>query len=141
MGRRVTQINSNKLNWKIPVGIIVLFGLVLAGSFWWESQQEQKAVRALVIEDQDLGSIHDGTYVGSYEYGGFTYVVSVTVQSYRITEINIEQNRTTKHAKMAEGVVQKVLEKGNVNVDVVAGATTTSKALLKAIEQALACNT
>jgi uncharacterized protein with FMN-binding domain len=100
--------------------------------------QERELVRALVIQNQDL-SIHDGTYEGTYTYGGFTYRVAVTISKYTIADIEIISNRKTRHAKMAEGVVERVLAMGNVAVDVVSGATTTSKALLKAIEQALAC--
>lgn len=132
--------NKKAFNWKLPVAIGILLLCALATAYWWDMAQDQKETRALIIEDQEIASIHDGDYVGSYTYGRFTYTVSVSVRNYTITDIQILDNRTSKHAKMAEGVVQNVLKKGNVNVDVIAGATTTSKALLKAIEQALACN-
>jgi uncharacterized protein with FMN-binding domain len=38
---------------------------------------------------------------------------------------------------MAEGVVKSILDQQKNDVDVVSGATTTSKALLKAVENAL----
>ena len=132
--------NKTALGWKIPVAVCALFMFALAASFWWDSAQAQKEIRALTIEDQDMSSLHDGTYEGAYAYNGFTYKVQVTSLNYKLTDIKIVANRTTKHSKMAEGVIQNVLNKGNVNVDVIAGATTTSKALLKAIEHAISCN-
>ena len=132
--------NKKKFNWKLPVAVCILLLCGLAASYWWTNAQAQKTIRALTIEDQDLSSLHDGTNTGEYTYRGFTYSVKVTTLNYLIKDVEIVSNRTSKHAKMAEGVVQNVLNKGNVDVDVVAGATITSKVLLKAIEQAIFCN-
>jgi len=98
---------------------------------------EVKSVRALAIESVDLSKVPDGTYEGSYAYGSFSYVVSVHVDNGRIVAIDILKNRATNHAIMAEGVVSRVLSEQKTDVDAVTGATTTSKALLKAIENAL----
>lgn len=62
----------------------------------------------------------------------------MTVANHQIKDIAIIENRTTKHAKMAEGVVKRILERQKNDVDAISGATTTSKALLKATENALA---
>ncbi|GAB1456487.1 hypothetical protein MASR2M48_17950 [Spirochaetota bacterium] len=43
----------------------------------------------------------------------------------------------TKQAKMAEGVFASIISEQKNDVAVVSGATTTSKAFLKAIENAL----
>ena len=43
-------------------------------------------------------------------------------------------------AKMAEGVIPRVIEAQNTNVDAVSGATISSKALLMAIYNALTPN-
>jgi uncharacterized protein with FMN-binding domain len=72
---------------------------------------EVKAVRALPIDHVDLAKVRDGTYQGDFAYGGFDYQVQVTVAGHQIKQKN--------------------------DVDAVSGATTTSKALLKAIERAL----
>jgi len=89
------------------------------------------------IKSVDLSRVPDGTYEGSYAYGSFSYVVSVKVNNGRIEDIDIISNRGTKHALLAEGVISRVLSEQKTNVDAIAGATTTSKALLKAIENAL----
>lgn len=96
------------------------------------------AVRRMPINQVDLTRVKDGDYSGDYAYGGFSYEVKVSVANRQIKDIVIVKNRTTKHAKMAESVVKRILELQKNDVDAISGATTTSKALLKAIENALA---
>ena len=119
--------------------ILAVLCLACLCSFFLAScmSPEVKAVRAMTIQAVDLSKVPDGTYEGSYAYGSFSYVVSVHVDNGQILAIDILKNRSTKHARQAEGVVTQVLSEQRTDVDAVAGATTTSKALLKAIENAL----
>jgi uncharacterized protein with FMN-binding domain len=98
---------------------------------------EVKAVRAMPINHVDLAKVADGTYLGDFTYGGFTYQVSVAVASHQIRDIAVVKNRTTSPAKKAEEAMKRVMEQQRNDVDAVSGATTTSKALLKAVENAL----
>ncbi len=120
----------------IIIGVVVI-AIGILSSLMLCNTAEMKRVRAMPINEIDLTSISDGTYKGDYSYGGFTYEVEVTVKEHKIVTINILKNRNTSHAKNAEGVIDKVIKTQTVNVDAVSGATTTSKALLKAIENAL----
>jgi uncharacterized protein with FMN-binding domain len=100
--------------------------------------REQTKVRHMTINDVELAKINDGTFRGDFTYGNFKYEVQVTVQEHRIQQIDVLKNREeSEYAKKAEGVVEKVLKSQSLKVDAVTGATTTSKALLKAIESAL----
>ena len=101
------------------------------------SRTEVQAVRNLTINHIDLSQVKDGVFSGEYAYAGFTYQVKVTLAAHNITDVTQIQNRTTKQAKMAAGVVARVLDQQKNDVDAVSGAMTTSKALLKAIENAL----
>lgn len=101
------------------------------------NQRELAAVRNIKIENVNLQEIDDGIYRGSYTYGSYTYEVEVKVNDHKISEIDIVSNRDTSHSKKAEGIIIKVVEEQSLDVDIVAGATTTSKALLKSIENAL----
>jgi Uncharacterized protein conserved in bacteria len=98
---------------------------------------ELKTVRAMPIRDIDLATVKDGVYEGEYAYGTFTYAVQVKMEGHAIAAIDVLKNRDTPHAKKAATVVQRVLNEQRTNVDAVSGATTTSKALLKAIEVAI----
>jgi len=98
---------------------------------------EVREVRQLSIIHIDLQRTKDGSYDGDFTYGNYTYVVKVTVLNHKIERIDIINNRDTGPAKAAEGVIPRVIEQQKNDVDAVSGATTTSKALLKAIERAL----
>lgn len=89
------------------------------------------------IQNVDINEIRDGDYIGAFSYGGFKYEVKTIVVDHKIKDIVILHNRDTKHARRAEGVVSEILESQTPNVDAISGATTTSKALMKAVENSL----
>ena len=68
------------------------------------------AVRKMPINHVDLSQVKDGDYSGDYAYSGFDYQVEVSVVNHQIKDIAIIKNRTTSRAKMAEGVVERILE-------------------------------
>lgn len=120
----------------ILTGLIMgTIGIIMV--FYSPQYKELKMVRNMPIEDIRGDMADDGEYMGDFSYGGFTYLVEVKVLDRKIDSVRILSNRTSKHAKKAEGVVQNVLRAQTANVDTITGATTTSKALLKAIENAL----
>jgi len=104
------------------------------------ASQEMIRVRQMNIRDVDISHTRDGDYVGSFSYCGFEYAVETTIKSHKIRQIKILHNRDTNHAKRAEGVIAEILERQTPNVDAISGATTTSKALMKAVENSLAQN-
>ena len=111
----------------------IIMALFLGGC----ASQEMLMVRQMEIQNVDINNFQDGEYIGSFTYGGFEYRVRTTVDAHRITDIEILQNRNTKHAKQAESVVTRIINRQTPNVDAVSGATTTSKALMKAVENSL----
>lgn len=112
---------------------LALLALVTTGC----ATAEMQRVRQMEISRVNLASARDGTFRGEYAYGNYRYAVSVTIVNHRIDGITVLGNRTTSHAKAAEGVIPRILAAQRNDVDAVSGATTTSKALLKAIEFAL----
>ncbi|KUO71031.1 MAG: hypothetical protein APF77_15145 [Clostridia bacterium BRH_c25] len=116
---------------------VLLITLGVYSFFIAPSNDELEAVRNMTIENINMEEINDGVYRGSFAYGSYTYEVEVNIKDHRIGKIDVISNRDTEHAKKAESVISRILEKQSLDVDVVSGATTTSKALLKAIENAL----
>ena len=111
--------------------IIGLIGLTLAAAL-----PGLKEAVALDIESVDLTQIPDGTYTGSYDRYRWSTTVEVTILDHRITEIqsvNIQDGRDS----LNEDLKEKVLSEQTVDVDAVSGATASSNAYLKAIENAL----
>ncbi len=101
------------------------------------ASQEMLRVRQMEIQNVDISNIRNGEYIGSFSYSGFEYKVKTIVSDNKIEDIIILHNRDTKHAKQAEGVIPEILKSQTPNVDAISGATTTSKALMKAVENSL----
>ncbi|MFO8059504.1 MAG: FMN-binding protein, partial [Bacillota bacterium] len=78
----------------------------------------------------------DGTYDGSHEVFPVSVEVRVTVQDHRITRIELVKH-THGRGEAAEVIPDRVLEAQTLKVDAISGATYSSKAILKAIEDAL----
>jgi uncharacterized protein with FMN-binding domain len=97
-------------------------------------------VREMSIGTPDLSRIGDGAYEGSCAYDGSGEAdcrVAVTVRDHRIQAVRVLQNEDSSWARRAEGVLPRIVLKQTPNVDAVSGATITSKALMKAVENAL----
>ena len=100
--------------------------------------KEQAEVRNMVIDEVALDDVQNGTFQGDFNYRDFTYEIEVTVQGHVIEEIKVLRNRDDEYAKKAEAVIDRVLKAQSLKVDAITGATLTSKALLKSVENALA---
>jgi uncharacterized protein with FMN-binding domain len=81
--------------------------------------------------------LETGVHRGGYEYLAAWVGVEVVVKDGRMESITVYQNRDTAHAAMAESVVPRVLAAQDVDVDAATGATSSSRAILQAIHQAL----
>jgi uncharacterized protein with FMN-binding domain len=128
---------------KMSVILAVVFGIAALGfailyfTLIAPLNEMYREVRTMEINSVDLNSLEDGTYEGEYSYGSTRCKVEVEVKGHSITDIRVLENEETKYAKKAEEVLERVKEKQSPQVDIVTGATTTSKALLKAVENAL----
>jgi len=87
----------------------------------------------------DMQHKSDGTYRGSYNLSGTPVKVTldVTVQRGTISGINIIQHLCSPIGKKAEKIVERIIEEQSLGIDAISGATASSKAILKAVEDAL----
>ena len=90
----------------------------------------------ITINSPDLSQIADGTYQGKSRVGPVRVTLDVTVKDRAMSSIKIIKHFNGR-GKRAEAIVPVVIEAQSLNVDVVSGATGSSKAILKAIENAL----
>lgn len=100
---------------------------------------EIEQIKNMQISPLDLTKVPDGEYIGEVPFRErFLYKVKVTVESGKITNIDVLQNGTeNQYAEKALEVIPHMLQAQSPNVDVVTGATVTSKALMKCVEKAL----
>lgn len=121
----------------ISVAIIVIIGVFLAIAgikSYLERNLEQLA--DATVSNVDLSKIEDGVYVGSYKSFPVAAEVKVTVDNHKITEIELVKHNNGQGAS-AEIIPDRVVEAQTLEVDIVSGATYSSKVILKAIEDAL----
>ena len=76
----------------------------------------------------------DGSYEGEFTYGGLKYKAQTSEILHLTADIQISENRRTKQARKAEGVVAAALSRQTPDVDDRRGVTITSKALLETAE-------
>jgi uncharacterized protein with FMN-binding domain len=87
----------------------------------------------------DMQHKSDGVYRGSYDLSGTPVKVTadVTVQNQTITAITIVKHSCSPIGKKAEKITGNIIAKQSLAVDAVSGATGSSMAILKAVENAL----
>jgi len=115
------------------LGVLVLVG---AGGFFYITNGLD-AGEKLAINPVDLTEIEDGTYAGVYQAGRWSNEVAVSVADHQISNIDVVKTVTMESPEMTSTIINSVIAKQNTTVDTVSGATVTSKAYLKSIENAL----
>lgn len=93
-------------------------------------------IKNMTIDDIDLSKINDGIYKGSSEAILVAADVEVTIQNHRISKIDLVRHLNGQ-GKPAEVMPDKVIKAQSLKVDTITGATSSSKVILKAIENAL----
>ena len=90
----------------------------------------------IIIGEIDLKSLPDSHFLGTATCGPVRVKLLVEVEDHFIKAIDIAKHRTGQ-GQPAEILLQEVLMAQDLQVDVISGATISSKAILKAIENAL----
>lgn len=83
--------------------------------------------------------LEDGTYTGEGQGFGGTIKVSVVIKDKTITEINVvsAEGEDAAFFGRAKGVIDKILSGQKTDVDVVSGATYSSRGIISAVKNAL----
>ncbi len=117
--------------------LIVFIGIILAimgAKVYLEANLERLA--RVTISNVDLSKTEDGIFVGSYKAFPVAAEVEVTINNHIIREIELKKHDNGQGLP-AEIIPDKVVEAQTLEVDIVTGATYSSKVILKAIEDAL----
>lgn len=118
--------------------IMVILPLIIIGvGFMISNTISLNKIRNMPIGSVNLTKINDGVYQGEAKVGSYVYKVKVEVKNHRIIDIKGVENRKSVYVTYAEGVFKKIIREQRADVDAVTGATTTSKAFMKAVENAL----
>lgn len=125
----------HKKFWKILIIVLVVIGF--GGKILYDRLAENlEGLKTLEIHDVDLNTVDDGRYIGFYGSFPVDAKVEVIVASHRITGINLLEHGNGQGGN-AEVIPGRVVEAQSLEIDSVSGATYSSHAILKAIENAL----
>lgn len=118
--------------------IMIVLPLIIVGiGFAAANAISLNKIRHMPIGNVNLARINDGIYNGQAKAGNYIYKVEVEVKDHKIIHIKGIQNRKSTYVTYAEGIFSKIIKEQKINVDAVTGATTTSKAFMKAVENSL----
>ena len=126
--------------WIIFLIIIVVLGV--GGSIGWSFlSKEHNEAKNLSLNSVDFSKLNDGTYTGEYEGGMYKWRVNkvqVTVTSGKVSDIKLLNSSDPGKDNTQQDVLDdRVIKAQSLQVDTISGATLTSKAYLKAVENAL----
>lgn len=123
----------------IPVILLIVVALGLGGAAMLHSRERREG-KNLPIAAIDFRKLNDGTYIGEYEGGMKKWranKVQVTVFSGKVTAIKILEHKENQKPEFTDKLYNRVIKAQSLQVDTISGATITSKAYLKSVENAL----
>jgi uncharacterized protein with FMN-binding domain len=116
---------------------MILIALISVGvSTLNKISRELEQLSTLSVPLIDLSEIQDGTYLGVYQTTAIEVKVEVTVYNHEITSILILEHRSGQ-GQPAEDIINHVIEQQSIDIDLISGATYSSKVILLAIGDAL----
>ena len=121
---------------KVLLIILGIIAVIVVGAYLMMKNTADKALASIVFEDVDMSQTADGTYYGETNAGMVFVKVAVTVENHAIKSIDIIEHKNGKGAK-AEAITDTIIAANNYDVDVVSGATLSSKAIKSAVSKAL----
>lgn len=125
--------------WKkilLVLGIFLVLTIAFGVAFSFRARQMVKHIESVKIRDVDLTQIADDVYTG--EFGDFLVDVEleVTVKEHQIKKIDITKQRAGPEYEAIE-TIDRIIEVQSPKVDVVTGATGSSRSIMIAVHTAL----
>lgn len=121
----------------IVIGLLIIISIIIISIiFSYLSKESEIKLENLAISDIDVQNIGDGIYNGKYSIFPVSVELDVTVQEKKIININIIKHFNGQGSS-AESILDDVILNQSTDVDVITGATMSSKVILKAIDVAI----
>jgi uncharacterized protein with FMN-binding domain len=130
--------------------ILIVLGVLVAamGAGIIATAPGRQELKGMAFPDTAFGNLNQGTYVGEYKGTIDSFrneKVQVTVADGKVAEIKVLEGSVLKDGKPNElsngttidSLSGRVIDAQSLHVDVISGATLTSNAHLKAVENAL----
>ena len=119
------------------ISCVVVVLLLIAGGFALWITHGLGSYAKMSIRNIDFSKVPDGTYKGKFTGGRFSNTVEVTVKGGKVNDIRVAKDVTFNKPATPRELFDRIIKAQSLKVDTVTGATVTSKAYLKAIQNAL----
>lgn len=127
---------KNKKNLVIGFGVIAVIALTFGMKYLLDLKDYKQAMASVAIESVDIAELKNGVYFGSYDAKVIAASVEVRVDDGKIVNIDLVKHKYDKGGP-AIAVIDEIIENQSLEVDMVSGATNSSKTILKAVENAI----
>ncbi len=125
----------------LTVILIILGGIGIIGSFFWYAlKKEHTEAKNIPLAEIDFTALQDGQYKGGYAggmYGWRANACKILIRDGKVWDIQLLNKKEEDQNQNNERLYDRVIQAQSLQVDTISGATLTSKAQLKAIENAL----
>jgi uncharacterized protein with FMN-binding domain len=136
VSRRAASARYQPLIVPIAAAVALLAVFLAAGIHFLTIQSRfGSVIPRVALEEKDLRSLADGTRRATVEEGDIRVTVEITVTGGRIEDLKLTEAQNVEPA-LAGRLFEAVRAAQSTRVDAVAGATASSRVLLKAIEAA-----
>ena len=119
------------------VFIILAILLLSAATMMFVFNNGMEEAKAIQVSSIDLSKVEDGDYIGSFDLTRWSNEIKVTVKDHKIVALEVMDDVMFKMDEITKSLFDRVMQNQSLDVDIETGATVTSHAYLKAIENAL----
>lgn len=117
--------------------IVLIFLVMMAAFLFWNIDIDVDEILADThIGDIELNTLENGVYTGQHSAGLVEVELSVNIDDGKIVDIQLLSHDNWRGGK-AEEIVSNIVNKQSLDVEVVSGATISSKVIIKSVENAL----
>ena len=118
------------------IAVVVIAVAVFAAVMVSKSKKLDAYMETLQINEVDVSAVSDGVYAAEVDAGMIRVALEVTVKDHKIMKIDLLQHQNGQ-GDAANAVTGTIVQEQRIGVDVVSGATLSSRVIQKAVENAL----
>lgn len=119
------------------IAIVLLVIVLIFACFIFYMTRGLETGENLTINEVDLASLDDNTYIGKYHGGRWSNELEITIKDHQIISIHVLKDVKFPNEETTNALINRVVQEQKVDVDAISGATVTCNAYLKSMEDAL----
>jgi uncharacterized protein with FMN-binding domain len=113
--------------------LVIIIAIIAVAN---KAQQQINDLMNTDIHFVDLNRLEDGTYRGEVQTIPIEVIVEVIIKNHQILDIILIKHNSGQ-GKPAESIIENIKTSQSIDVDIISGATYSSKAIMIAIHRAL----